>query len=328
LQTPPGVNDPVTAAVVGCGGAGTNHTGGYRNSDHATLVGVCDIDADRAESAAEEFDVPAYGSIEDLLDAESPDAVSVTTPERHHVEPTVTALEHGSAVLSEKIMAHTLDGAREMVAAAERTGSTLGVNYNYRHIPLFERLAAGVESDELDDVHLVSADAHAYCWHHTIDLLRFFFGEPDSVRVDHVTDPDAVPEKFRLDGPLYVPGDAAVGTFRFPDGPTATLAATIHADLSEQLLDLSVYGEAGRACVTGVSRTATTGTVAPGPIAEDLRAAESITLQDAFERSVDAFAGAVRRGEAPPTTGEDGLAMVEIEVAAAESARRGERVSL
>jgi predicted dehydrogenase len=322
------MDDPVTAAVVGCGGAGTNHASGYRASDHASLVAVCDLDAERARSVAEEFDVPAYGSIDDLLASESPDAVSVTTPERHHVEPTVTALQAGSAVLSEKIMAHSLDGAREMVEAAERTGSTLGVNYNYRHIPVFDRIATAVDADELGTVHLASVDAHAYCWHHTLDLLRYCFGEPESVRVEHVTDPDAVPEHLQLDGPLYVPGDAAVGTFQFPHGPTASVAATIHGDVSDHLIDLSVHGEAGRASVSGVSTTGTTGAVGPGPVAEDLRAAESITLEDAFERSVDAFAGAIRRGERPPTTGGDGLAIVELEVAAAESARRGERIVL
>jgi predicted dehydrogenase len=320
--------DALTAAVVGCGGAGTNHARGYRNAAGARLVAVCDVDADRAGAVAEEFDVSAYGSVDDLLSAEAPDLVSVATPERHHVEPAVAALEGGADVLCEKIMAESLDRGREMVDAAERTGRTLAVDYNYRHMPAFAELADALDRSALGEVHLATADVHAYGWHHVLDLFRFLLGEPRSVRAHLDHDPGAVAERFRLDGPLYVPSHAVSATVEFASGATASVSSSIHTDLATHLIDLAVYGEAGRVRLTGVTPEDSTGSVAPGPLADALRAADSITLEEAFERSVAAFVDAIRRGERPPTTGTDGLAVLELETAVVDSAERGAAIEL
>lgn len=322
------MSDDLEAAVVGCGGAGTNHARGYRNAEGARLVAVCDVDAERAGAVAEEFGVPAYESTSEVLAAEAPDLVSVATPERHHVEPTVAALEGGADVLCEKIMAESLERGREMVAAAERTGQTLAVDYNYRHMPAFAALADALDSGALGDVHLATADAHAYGWHHTLDLLRFLLGEPQSIRAHLDHDPEVVSERFRMDGPLYVPSHAASATIEFSSGATASVSSSIHTDLTDHLIDLAVYGEEGRVRTTGVTPEDSTGTVAPGPLAAALRAAESVTLDEAFERSVAAVVDAIRNGERPPTTGADGLRVLELETATVESAERGEEIDV
>ena len=318
----------LTAAVVGCGGAGANHTRGYRNAEGARLVAVCDIDVGRAEAMADEFGVPAYGSIGELLAVEAPDLVSVATPERHHVEPTVTALEGGADVFCEKIMAESLEAGREMVAAAERTGQTLAVDYNYRHMPVFAELSDSLDGGALGEVHLATADVHAYAWHHTLDLLRFLLGEPRSIRAHLDHDPEVVSERFRMDGPLYVPSHAVSATIEFSSGATASVSSSIHTDLGDHLIDLAVYGDGGRARITGTTPADSTGTVAPGPLADSLRAVESVTLEEAFERSVAAFVGAIRNGERPPTTGADGLSVLELETATVESADCGAVIDL
>ena len=319
---------PVRAAVVGCGGAGRNHAAGYRRSSNAELIGVCDLDADRAAELAADHDVPAYDDLSALLADLEPDAVSIATPEKHHVEPTVAALEGGADVLCEKIMADSVAGGRRMVETAEETGRTLAVDYNYRHMPAFARIAHAVDGGELGDVHLASVDAHAYGWHHVLDLLVFLLGEPESVRAALDHDPMAVEERFRLDDVLYVPSHAASVTLAFGGGTFASISASIHTSLDDHLIDLAVYGDEGRVRLTGMTPDDSTGSVAPGPLSGDLRGVESITLGESFQRSVEAFVDAVRAGERPPATGADGLRRLELERAVVESAESGERVDL
>jgi len=322
------ISGPISAGVVGCGGAGRNHAAGYRNAANAELVGVCDLDRERADALAAEYDVDAYYELSELLADVGPDVVSIATPERYHVEPTVTALEGGAHVFCEKIMADSVAGAERMVEAAEATGQTLGVDYNYRHMPSFAHIESAVEEGDLGDVHLAALDVHAYGWHHALDLLAFLFGEPRSVRATLDHDPEAVDEQFRLDGPLYVPSHAAAATFEFPDGVVATLSSSIHTSLEDHLIDLAVYGETGRVRLTGMTPGDSTGTVAPGPLASELRAVESIDLDESFERSVAAFVDALAAGESPPTTGADGLRRVELECAVVEAAESDGRVEL
>jgi predicted dehydrogenase len=323
------MSDPLRAAVVGCGGAGENHAAGYERTDRAELVAVCDLDAELSRALATEHGVPAYDSLDDLLDEERPDVVSVATGEYAHEKPTVAALRDGCDVLCEKIMAHSLDAGERMVEAAAESGRTLGVDYNYRHMPLFARLRAAVAEGELGDVRLLTAEAHAYGWHHVLDLLVYLLGEPRRVSATLRDDPAATPYDWNEQAELlYVPSHVAAATVEFASGAVATVAATKHTDLEEHLIDLSIYGDGGSARVDAITPTDTSGAVRPGPIADDLRAQPSITLGEAFERSVDAFAGAVARGERPPTTGADGLAIMRVENAVVRAADRDEPVDL
>lgn len=319
---------PVRAAIVGCGGAGRNHASGYRKAANADLVAVCDFDRARANELASEHGVDAFYDLPEMVADCSPDVVSVATPERHHVEPTVTALEGGADVFCEKIIADSVAGGRRMVEAAAETGQTLAVDYNYRHMPSFARIADAVHEDELGDVYLASLDVHAYGWHHALDLLAFFFGEPRSVRATLDHDPSVVDERFRFDDLLYVPSHGVTATFKFPDGVLASVSSSIHTSLDDHLIDLAVYGDAGRVRLTGMTSEDSTGAVAPGPLAPALRDAERITLAESFERSVDAFVDAMAAGDDPSTLGEDGLRRVELERAIVEAAETDRRVTL
>lgn len=319
----------LAAAVVGCGGAGTNHARSYRSSDDASLVGVCDLDTDRAAELAAEYDVPAFED-QDTLHAEtSPDLVSVATPEAHHVEPTITALEAGAHVICEKMMATSTRDGERMVEAADRYGRTLAVDYNYRHMPAFAHLADAVANDELGAVSLAVAEIHAFAWHHALDLLVSILGRPRAVvsaRLDHHE--SLLPEQFRglSDKLLYIPSRAATATFAFESGATATLSASLVTDLERHLIDLAVYGEEGRASLRGVTPTDSTGCVEPGPLADSLREQPRIALEDSFERSIHTVAEAVARDERPPTTGRDALRVMRMEQAVVEAAERRERV--
>ena len=322
------VDQQLRAAVVGCGGAGANHTAGYRRAAGAELVAVCDLDKTRADSLAAEYDVASYADLSGMLSEADPDVVSVATPEKHHVDPTVTALESGADVLCEKIMAASVADGRRMVAAAEETSGTLAVDYNYRHMPSFSRIAQAIESGEIGDVDLVSADAHAYGWHHVLDLLVYLLGEPESVHASLNHDPTDVAEQFRLDDVLYVPSSVATATLAFDGGALATVSASMNTSLDDHLIDLAVYGSAGRVRLTGMTPGDSTGTVASGPLADELRGVESVSLDESFELSVEAFVDAVRDGRDPPTTGADGLRRLELERAVVESAESSEWVSL
>jgi predicted dehydrogenase len=179
-----------------------------------------------------------------------------------------------------------------------------------------------VAGGELGEVTLLDADVHAYGWHHALDLLVFLLGVPDAVEAT-VRDDPAVREFHWEDADelLYIPTDAVAATFRYDDGPTASVTATLHTDLGEHLIDLSVYGRDGEVRIDGTTPADSTGDVRPGPLADRLRAVESVTLEAAFARSVAAFADARRRGEAPPTTGVDGLRAMLLEDAVVRAGR-------
>lgn len=98
---------PTRVAVIGCGRIATSeHLPAYRiaaQEGFAELVGVCDIDLARAHAAAQSYGVPAFVSVEKLLSATRPDAVSITTLPVSHRVLALQALAAGCHVLCEKI---------------------------------------------------------------------------------------------------------------------------------------------------------------------------------------------------------------------------------
>ena len=315
-------------AVIGCGGAGTNHAMGYMLAEGAELVAVCDLDRDRALTLAEKHDVPWTDTVDGLLESHEPDLVSVATPEQHHVSPTTTALAGGADVLCEKIMADSVAGAEKMVETAADHGRTLAVNYNYRHMPAFAAVATAVTAGDLGSIRLVSADVHAYGWHHVLDQLRFLLGDPVAVQATTVDDRHVIDERFHFDGPLYIPTHAAGAALSYGNDTIATASSSIHSNLADHLIDLAVTGEDGRVRITGMTPDDSTGQVAAGPLRDELEAVESITLTESFYRSVAAVVDALHHGDAPPTSGEDGLRLVELETAIQDAANTGEVVYL
>jgi len=314
--------DILKAAIVGCGGAGMLHARGYVEAPGSRLVAAYDRHADRAQRLAAECNAVPYASLEELLQQARPDVVSVTTGEYEHMEPTIMALEAGAHVLCEKMMAHSLEAGQIMVAAARRTGRVLGVNYNYRHVPAYMRIRDHVAANTLGAPVLLVAQAHSYTWHHMLDLVRFFFGHPVAVEATLIDDPTSrLPPWHDRDELLYQPSTVATATLRFATGALAVVTATAHVPFADHWMSFSIYGRQAEVSLNHICRDNLIGTLGPSPLAGELRKLPMFTWQDSMVQSVSAFVSTLCDGHPPASTGEDGLAMMRLEHAVAQSAR-------
>lgn len=122
VGTPGGTAAPLRAAIVGCGDVSVIHAEALTAlaaDGLARLVAVADTDPAAAASAQARYGVPAYASIEDLLERADVDVVHVATPHHQHVDVSLAALAAGVHVVQEKPVAHTRGQADRLVAAAE-----------------------------------------------------------------------------------------------------------------------------------------------------------------------------------------------------------------
>lgn len=117
----------VRAAVVGVGHMGTYHTLAYAELPNVDLVGVVDLDADRARKVAQHYDTQPFADHRELIGRA--DVVSVAVPTEEHFRVARDLLEAGMSVLVEKPMAPTLEEARELFAVARRAGAILQVGH-------------------------------------------------------------------------------------------------------------------------------------------------------------------------------------------------------
>jgi len=138
---------PSDAINVGFIGLGKQHEvlfNAMKNIPGLHFGAVCDIMRFRVGSAFSRIkntfgNQPArYTDVGEMLAKEKGlDAVVIATPDFWHSPHTVWALEAGKHVYCEKMMSNTIDGARQMVAAMERTGKLCQIGHQRRSNPRY-----------------------------------------------------------------------------------------------------------------------------------------------------------------------------------------------
>lgn len=131
------------AGVVGVGHMGQYHALVYAELWDVDLVGVADMDAERAAAVARHFDTRAFADHRDLIG--KVDVVSVAVPTEQHYHVARDLLEAGIGVLVEKPIAPTLEEAHELFAIARRSGAALQVGHVERFNGAVQELRKIVE---------------------------------------------------------------------------------------------------------------------------------------------------------------------------------------
>jgi predicted dehydrogenase len=148
--------DTPRIGIIGLGSWGSYHATRLTEGD-ATLAGGVDIDAAARERFETSFDRPAYGSLDELVDA-GVDGVVITTPNRYHEEQATAAFDAGLDVLLEKPLAHSLESAERIVDAAEDAPGTCMVGFKNRFLPAVEVVKGYQEQGRFGETKHVEAN--------------------------------------------------------------------------------------------------------------------------------------------------------------------------
>ena len=122
--------------IVGAGGWSRAWGKTLKSSERVEVVGWVDVRSGAADEAAEELALPTVYAGMDLQEAIAvtrPDLVVNVTAPSAHCDVAIQALEAGLPVLCEKPMADSMEQARAMVEASERTGQLLMVSQQRTH---------------------------------------------------------------------------------------------------------------------------------------------------------------------------------------------------
>lgn len=112
-------------AIVGCGYAADFYMAHLRNHPQLNLAGVYDRNGDRLKAFCAEHSVQSFDSLADLInDAGVELVVNLTNPSQHYPV-SLTALEAGRHVYSEKPFALNLEEGRHLIDVALRKGVQL-----------------------------------------------------------------------------------------------------------------------------------------------------------------------------------------------------------
>jgi predicted dehydrogenase len=128
----------VKIGVVGVGHLGDHHARIISQLPEAELVGVVDIDQEKAQRAAEKYKARYFEKLEDLL--VNVDAISLVVPTTVHYPLALMILERGKNLLVEKPITETVPQAEEIVNLARSRNLILQVGHIERFNPVFKAL--------------------------------------------------------------------------------------------------------------------------------------------------------------------------------------------
>jgi predicted dehydrogenase len=121
---------------VGMGGMGNAWLRTVQASPEVAYAGFVEINETIAAEQAEKYGLDRsliFKSLAEALNAVPADGIINVTPPQFHRAVSLTALEAGVPVLSEKPLADTLQAAQDIVDCANRTGVLHMVTQNYRY---------------------------------------------------------------------------------------------------------------------------------------------------------------------------------------------------
>ncbi len=235
----------------------------------ACLYAVCDTDAARANTVAQELDVAhVFTDYRDLIADPAIDAVIIASPDQDHREMVVNTLNAGKHVLCEKPLALTREDCEVIVEAVKKSDRKFMVGQICRYTPGFKQAKEIIDSGAIGELTFVESEyAHDYSeiyakgsWRsdparngvvgggcHAVDLLRWIAGNPEEVMAygTHKTFADVTPYD-----------DTHVAILKFPNGIIGKAFVSISCKRDYTMRSV-FYGTNGTIIVDNTSPTMT-----------------------------------------------------------------------
>jgi len=323
--------------IVGTGFMGTTHAAGWAETE-ATIAGFLSKSAASAKTLAEQYQAQVYPDFDSML-AEV-DVVDICAPTHLHYEMVLKAAAAGKDIICEKPLARTVAQGQEMIAACKSAGVKLLVAHVVRFFPEYARAKAAVENDDIGRPAVVRLTRGTFRpkkaednWFvdfeksggmmfdlmiHDFDYARWIVGEVESVYAKNITSrhPDAP-----VDHGLVILNHRS-GAISHVEGSWAYPLPLFRTRLEIAASNgwLAFDSDEAMAIKLHLHQQENDAPDVPLP--------SSPLSESPYTTQIKAFYNAIVHNAPVPVSAADGLAAVQIALAAIESTQTGKAVDL
>jgi UDP-N-acetylglucosamine 3-dehydrogenase len=260
------------------------------------------------------------------LIASGVEAVSIAAPTHLHRDLALTCARGGVHILVEKPIASSVDEGRAIIAAAQRAGVTLMIGHVERFNPAVEAIKTAIRDEDILSIAITRVGPFPPRMSnvgvvidlavHDIDLIRWF------------TDSDIVEVQPQLSNAIAEREDIALLQFRTASGVLAHINTNWLTPFKARSVTVAtrkkyIMGDLLTRQVTECFGFQPDGSYSMRHL--------SVGHAEPLRAELQAFVWAIRHGERPAVTGEEGVASLEIAIrclegsAVASAAPRRER---
>ena len=153
--------------VVGAGHLGKIHIKILKNAEFADLVGFYDINPEIRRQISDEYNVKAFESYSDLINAS--DVIDIVTPTLSHYKCAKIALQAEKHIFIEKPVTHTLDEVKKLIKLTNKSGLKAQVGHVERFNPAFVEARKQIQKPRFIEVHRLAQFNTRGCLLYTSD---------------------------------------------------------------------------------------------------------------------------------------------------------------
>ena len=292
--------------VIGAGIMGSNHARVLADIPGVRLVGIADPDRKQRDVVARTLGCAALQDVDGLLQA-GVDAVTIAAPTHLHHDLALQCISRGVHVMVEKPIAPTVEEGHAIVAAARRAGVTLMVGHVERFNPAVESVKRAIKNQDILSIAITRVGPFPPRMSnvgvvidlavHDIDLIRWF------------TESEIVEIQPQLSSAVAEREDIALLQFRTASGVLAHINTNWLTPFKARNIHIATRDKYLIADLLTLQVTECFGFQTDGSYS--MRHL-SVGYAEPLRAELVAFVNAVRRGETPAVTGEEGVASLEI----------------
>jgi len=297
---------PLKVGVAGAGVMGRNHARVLADIRDFDLTHVFDADATTATGVAEVYGAAGVDTVQAFADA-GLDAAVISTPNRTHADVGVALLQRGVHVLVEKPIAATVADAQRLIDAARANDRVLMVGQVERFNPAVEAVKRAVADEQIISIQITRVGPFPPRMGEVGVVIDLAVHDIDIIR--HLTDSEIVEVQPQLARTKAEREDTALLQFRLASGAIAHITTNWVTPYKTRTLQVATPNKFVVADLMTRQVTEYFGQQPDGSYST--RGVMSWPAEP-LKRELEAFAHAIRTGETPAVTGEDGLRNLEV----------------
>jgi hypothetical protein len=308
-----GADGAMRVGVVGVGVMGSNHARVLSELPGVKLVGVVDPERKHRDFVARALGCAAFSELDGLI-RRGVDAITIAAPTHLHRDIAVECAARGVHILVEKPISPAVEEGRAIIAAARRAGVTLMVGHVERFNPAVEAIKQAMQNEDILSIAITRVGPFPPRMSnvgvvidlavHDIDLIRWF------------TESEIVEIQPQMSSAVAEREDIALLQFRTASGVLAHINTNWLTPFKARTIHIATRDKYLMADLLTLQVTECFGFQPDGSYS--MRHL-SVGYAEPLRAELQAFLNAVRTGHAPPVTGEEGVASLEIAIRCLEA---------
>jgi predicted dehydrogenase len=321
----------VKIALVGAGNWGKEHARIFAERPDVEFCAIAGRTLEKTKARARQFGVRYYVEIEEMLDKERPDLVSLCLPNKEHFDATLQVIRAGYPLFVEKPLVFKPAEADVLLDEAANRGLFFAINFNHRYARPVQMAHEAIAQGRLGRVafatwrfggegydcpeheNLIETQCHGF------DMLEFLCGPIDSIAA-------------QMTNTTGMQLSTMVLALRFADGSVGSLLGSYNTSYAYPNTHLvEVNGLKGRVVIEDTVRKFSF-QKAGSETAEVWQAGYfndgEREFRRTFDKHFDAVLDAFKKGEEPPIHAKAGRRALKLAHAAIRSFEEGRTVEV